>query len=80
MHHQELATILLNYHIGRIVLRSMCVGISVWLRWSDIRVAGNICSSFTAHQIVLNVKHLHKSTHRYILKQLKTCNLNACNV
>ena len=25
IHHQELATILLNYHIGRIVLGSMCV-------------------------------------------------------
>jgi len=25
-HHQELATILLNYHIGRVVLGSMCVG------------------------------------------------------
>ena len=40
MHHQELATILLNYHIGRIVLGSMCVGDSVWLGWSGIRVAG----------------------------------------
>jgi len=39
MHHQELATILLNYHIGRIVLGSMCVGVSVWLVWSVIRVA-----------------------------------------
>ena len=38
--HQELATILLNYHIGRIVLGSMCVGVSVWLGWSGIRVAG----------------------------------------
>ena len=28
--HQELATILLNYHIGRIVLGSMCDGVSVW--------------------------------------------------
>ena len=28
-HHQELATFLLNYHIGRIVLGSMCVGVSV---------------------------------------------------
>ena len=37
---QELATILLNYHIGRIVLGSMCVGVSVWLGWSGIRVAG----------------------------------------
>jgi len=40
VHHQELATILLNYHIGRIVLGSMCVGISVCLGWSSIRVAG----------------------------------------
>jgi len=34
------ATILLNYHIRRIVLGSMCVGVSVWLVWSGIRVAG----------------------------------------
>ena len=40
IHHQEHATILLNYHIGRIVLGSMCVGVSVWLGWSGIRVAG----------------------------------------
>jgi len=33
--------ILLNYHIGRIVLGSMCVGVSVWLVWSGIRVAGS---------------------------------------
>jgi len=40
IHHQELATILLNYHIGRIVLGSMCDGVSEWLVWSGIRVAG----------------------------------------
>jgi len=40
IHHQELATIPLNYHFGRIVLGSLCVGVSVWLGWSDIRVAG----------------------------------------
>ena len=40
IHRQELATILLNYHIGRIVLGSMCVGVSVWVGWSGIRVAG----------------------------------------
>ena len=34
--YQELATIQLNYHIGRIVLGSMCVGVSVWLGWSGI--------------------------------------------
>jgi hypothetical protein len=26
MHHQELATVLLYYHIGRLVLSSLCVG------------------------------------------------------
>jgi len=40
IHYQELATILLNCHIGRIVLGSMCVGVSVWLVGSGIRVAG----------------------------------------
>jgi len=36
--HQELATILLNYHIGCIVLGSMCVGVSVRLGWSGCRL------------------------------------------
>jgi len=40
MHHQELVTILLNFHIGRTVLGSVCVGVSVWLGWSGIHVAG----------------------------------------
>jgi len=30
----------LKYHIDRIVLGSMCVGVSVWLVWGGIRVAG----------------------------------------
>ena len=33
--------ILLNYYIGHIVLGSMCVGVSVWLGWSGIRVGGS---------------------------------------
>jgi len=33
---------MLNYHIGRIVLGSMCVGDLVWLGWSGIRVVSNI--------------------------------------
>ena len=37
IYHQEPATILLNYHIGRIVLGSMCVGVSAWLVWSGIK-------------------------------------------
>ena len=40
IHHPKLATIFLNYQIGRIVLGSMCVGVSVWLGCSGIRVAG----------------------------------------
>jgi len=31
---------MLNYHIGRIVLGSMCVGVLVWLGCSGIRAAG----------------------------------------
>ena len=31
LYHQELATVLLNYHIGRLVLSSLCVGDLVWL-------------------------------------------------
>jgi len=33
-------TILSNYHFGHIVLGSMCVGVSVWLGWSGMCVAG----------------------------------------
>ena len=40
IHHQELATVLLNYHIGRFVLGSLCVGDLVRLGWSGVRVAG----------------------------------------
>ena len=40
IHHQELATVLMNYHIGRLVLSSLCVGDFVWLVLSGARVAG----------------------------------------
>jgi len=40
IHHQELATMLLNYCIGRFVLVSLCVGDLVRLVLSCIRVAG----------------------------------------
>ena len=40
IHHQELATVLLNYHIGRFVLRSLCFGDLVRLGVSSVRVAG----------------------------------------
>ena len=40
VYHQELTIIPLNYHNGRTVLGSMCVGVSVWLGLSGIHVAG----------------------------------------
>jgi len=40
IHRQELATVLLNYHIGRFVLDSLCVGDLVRLGLSSVRVAG----------------------------------------
>ena len=50
-------TILLNYHIGRIVLGSMCVGVLVLLGWSGIRVAGNTDTTPTQ-------PHRNSNTHR----------------
>ena len=40
IHHQELATVLLNYHIGRLVLSSLCVGDMVRLVLSGAHFAG----------------------------------------
>ena len=40
IHHQELATVLLNYHIGRLVLSSLCIGDLVRLVLSGVRFAG----------------------------------------
>ena len=40
IHHQELATVLLNYHIGCFVLGSLCVGDLVRLSLSSVSVAG----------------------------------------
>ena len=70
IHHQELATILLNYHIGRIVLGSICVGVSVCLGWSGICVVGwsttglfiraSACNTDTTP----NQPHRNSNTHR----------------
>ena len=50
IHHQELATVLLDHHIGRLVLSSLCVGDLVRLVLSGARVAG------------LSLQHWHYST------------------
>ena len=40
IHLQELATVMLNYHIGRLVLSSLCVGDLVRLVLGGVRFAG----------------------------------------
>ena len=40
IHYQELATVLMNYHIGRLVLSSLCVGTLVRLALGRVRFAG----------------------------------------
>ena len=45
VHHQEFATMLLNYHIGRIVLGLLRVGGWVWFSLGSIWVAG-LCYEF----------------------------------
>ena len=40
IHHQELATLLSNYHVGYCVLGLLCVGDLVRLGLSCVRVAG----------------------------------------
>ena len=56
---------LLNYHVGRIVLGSMCVGDSVRLGWSGIRVAGRSTATWTPLQPNHNetLKHIKPRTH-----------------
>ena len=63
IHHQDLATILLNYHIGRIVLGSMCVGVSVWLGCCGIRVAGWSCASACNTDTTPTQPHRNSDTH-----------------
>ena len=71
IHHQELATILLNYHIGRIVLGSMCVGDLVRLGLSSVRVTG--CNTDTTqtqpHQISNTQRPENKTTDVVIQQQ-----------
>ena len=52
---------MLNYHIGRIVLGSMCVGVSVWLGWSGIRVAGRSSLQHGFHSNPTTPKLQHTS-------------------
>ena len=63
MHHQELATMLLNYHIGRFVLVSLCAGDLVRFVLSSIR---EDCNTDTIqnqpHQISNTQRNKNKTT------------------
>jgi hypothetical protein len=39
----------------------MCVGVSVWLGWSGIRVAGEPVDHLSGYQIFIGVKSVKKS-------------------
>jgi len=49
---------MLNCHIGRIILGSMYVGVSVWLGWRGNRFAG-----WPAQRIPLQPNHTETPTH-----------------
>jgi len=57
---------LLNYHIGRFVLGSKCVGDLVWLGLSSIRVAASACNTDNTqtqlHQISNTQRTKNKTT------------------
>jgi len=49
VHLQEFATILLNYHIGCIVLGLLCVGVRVRFGWGGIQAAGCFSDNIVAN-------------------------------
>ena len=60
IHHKELSTILLNYHIRRIVLGSMCVGVFCgWVGGVSVLQAEACYTDITPTQ-----PHLISNTHR----------------
>ena len=44
---------LLNYQIGRIVLGSMCVGVSVWLCWRATRISNTLRTKNNTTNVVI---------------------------
>ena len=53
-----------SYNIGRIVLGSMCFGVSVWLGWTGIRVAGFSLPSACNTDTTPTQPHRNSNTHR----------------
>ena len=74
---RSLRLLLLNYHIGRLVLSSLCVGDLVWLVLSSARVAGWSCASvcntgttqYQPHQISNTQRTENKTTDVVIQQQ-----------
>ena len=74
-------TILLNYHIGRFVLGSLCVGDFVWLGCSGVRVASfSLQHGHHSNQAAPNLQHTQPAT-RTPLKpgRTKSPKHSACN-
>ena len=72
VHHQELATIQLNHHIGHIFLGSLCVGDSVRLVWSGTGHADQLCnmdSTPTQPHWISNTHRTKKNTTNVLIQQ-----------
>ena len=59
----------MSYHIGRIVLGSMCVGVSVWLGWSGIRVAGFSLEHTSNQEHTTNVV-IQQNSHKLLMMDI----------
>jgi len=68
IHHQELATVLLNYHIGRFVPGSFWVGDLVRLGLSSVRVAGWSTTLACSTDTTQTQPHQISNTHRTEIK------------
>jgi len=62
--------VLLNYHIGRIVLGLMCVGVSVWLGWSGIRASAcNTDTTQTQSHQISSTQRIENNTTNVVIQQ-----------
>ena len=64
-----IATVLLNYHIGRLVLSSLCVGDLVWLGLSGARVACNTSTPQTQPHQISNTQRTENKTTDVVIQQ-----------
>jgi len=58
IHHQELATVFLNYHISRFALGSLCVGDLVRLGLSGVRCGNSTAQSQAPDDGYINIRNM----------------------